>query len=486
MICPHCHKNLVVTSGPGNVLVCSACGAPTQRRPRAEAATLVAQASAPVAGKRRLGGSGTGQVVAEQPRLGPYKIVGELGRGGMGRVFKAVHETLRQTRAIKILTKSMGSDPRMVARFQREARIIAEVSHENIVRIFDFEQDPNRGHYYFVMEYVDGGSVSGILRRKGKLPWHQATEITLQVARGLAAMHQHRLVHRDIKPSNILIDRAGTAKLADLGLARHEGEGSDTQLTAAGAVLGTVDYIAPEQVVDPRQVDIRSDLYSLGCTLFHMLAGRVPFAEGSGYQKMEHHVHDPIPDIGPLAPDVPFQLALILNRLTEKDPANRYQTPQELIASLESLLGQGESETDDWQGSVAEQIAAIVATTTKEATPLPVTAEPSTELFIERETDPADMPAEMAAFLQVMSGETVTAELEANDTAEEEQPIDPQLEAFLHSLDQDHQSLPSRCTSHSSIGEWSARIFSLPTWAIVGIVVVAALGLLLLLWKLTV
>jgi serine/threonine protein kinase len=208
------------------------------------------------------------------------------------------------------------------------------------------------------MEFVEGGSVGQILKRKGKLPWHQATEITLHAALGMAEMSRLNLVHRDIKPSNILIDKQGTAKLADLGLARQQGEGADTQLTATGAVMGTIDYMAPEQVLDARQADIRSDLYALGCTLFHMLTGRVPFPEGSPYQRIQQQLNDPLPEIGPLAPDVPFQLVLVINRLTEKDPANRYQTAEELVEDLKALAGEP-PKNDSMEGSTIMQLQAL-------------------------------------------------------------------------------------------------------------------------------
>ena len=488
MICPHCHNEVVAKSGPGYVLICSSCGRSIAKRTSSKSLAVAARArksSAVHEGKPS--GSNIGHMVSEQPRLGPYLIVGELGRGGMGRVFKAVHQTLRQTRAIKILTKSMSSDPMVVARFRREARIIAEVNHENIVRIFDFEQDPDRGHYYFIMEYVDGGSVSGILKRKGKLPWQQAAEITLQVARGLAAMNQRRLVHRDIKPSNILIDRAGTAKLADLGLARHEGDGGDTQLTAAGAVMGTVDYIPPEQVIDSRRADIRSDMYSLGCTLFHMLGGQVPFTEGSAYQKMQRHIDESLPEIGPLAPDVPFQLVLILNRLTEKNPENRYQTPQELIGDLEALLNPQGTETVEWQGSVIEQLAAIVSATSKEPAPSPTLSCPSPEQISEEDSSQHGVPEDLAAFLQALAspGGNDTASLHAHETVEVQDSVDPQLQAFLDALARDQRSCsPCPELKPRERRSWFARIAALPTWAIVGIGFVVGLFALLLFWAL--
>ncbi len=404
VLCPHCQTEVEPAAGADGKLLCPSCGRGVQAR-AATAATAVgagkgsavnssaalpidtaATTHAPPKPKQSRsaanpssasgeslaatdpGASGIRQAIREQPTLGSYTIIGEVGRGGMGRVFKAVHRTLRQVRAIKVLSKNESHDEKVVARFQREARIVAALDHPHIVKLFEFEQEPQRGHYYFVMEYVDGGSVGRILKRQGRLPWQQAAEITLQVALGLAEMNKHSLVHRDIKPSNILIDRLGMAKLADLGLARHEGDGADTQLTATGAVMGTIDYMAPEQIVDARHADIRSDLYALGCTLFHMLAGRVPFPDGSAYQKIQQQINDPLPEVGPLAHDVPFQLVLILNRLTEKDPNNRYQTPLELIADLQHLTGEPPP-TEDLNQSTIMQLQALAEAAAKDRSP---------------------------------------------------------------------------------------------------------------------
>ncbi len=366
MECPHCRKQVETKTGTGGTRVCSNCGRAIPVREKVKArATPATPDVAGTMSHADPGTSGIAKAITEKPSLGSYTIIGELGRGGMGRVYKAVHKTLRQVRALKVLNKTESRNPKVLARFQREARIVAALDHPHIVKIFEFDQDVEKGYYYIVMEYVDGGSVARILKKQGRLPWQQATEIMLQVALGLAEMHTHRLVHRDIKPSNILIDKMGTAKLADLGLARHEGEGSDTQLTATGAVMGTIDYMAPEQILDARQVDIRSDLYALGCTLFHMLSGRVPFPEGSAYQKIQQQINDPLPEVGPLAQDVPFQLVLILNRLTEKDPANRYQSPEELVADLQTLAGDP-AQTDDLQGSTILQLQALAEAAAKD------------------------------------------------------------------------------------------------------------------------
>jgi serine/threonine protein kinase len=365
-LCSSCGKEFEGASGDTRTALCADCQHKGVNAGTSKPRTSVPPA--PVGEPQEQVGPGTtgsSQAVSNKPRLGPYLILAEIGRGGMGRVYKAMHGTLRQVRALKVLNKDESRNPRVVARFQREARIVAKLDHPHVVKIFEFEKDPERGLYYIVMEYVDGGSVSRILRRQGKLPWQQALEILLQVARGLSEMHRLGLVHRDIKPSNILIDKAGTAKLADLGLARHQGDGGDTQLTATGAVMGTIDYMAPEQIVDARHADVRSDLYALGCSLFHMLAGRVPYPEGSSYQKIQQQIHEPLPEVGPLAPDVPFQLVLILNRLTEKDPNDRYQSPAELICDLEALAGEAVP-TEVGQDSTVLQLQALAEAAAKD------------------------------------------------------------------------------------------------------------------------
>ncbi len=380
MQCPHCHSSIEASPDASGKLVCPKCYGPLSSRTAvftpasaAARASALATASEPVqktaaARPGELGTSTTAKAIADKPTLGEYAIIGELGRGGMGRVFKAVHNVRGDVRAIKVLSKHESRDPKTLARFQREAKIIASMDHPNIVKVFEFNHDAERGYYYIVMEFVDGGSVGQILKRKGRLPWHQATEITLHVAMGMAEMNRLQLVHRDIKPSNILIDKQGNAKLADLGLARQQGEGADTQLTATGAVMGTIDYMAPEQVLDARQADIRSDLYALGCTLFHMLTGRVPFHEGSPYQRIQQQLNDPLPEIGPLAPDVPFQLVLIINRLTEKDPANRYQTAEELVQDLQALAAEPPA-NDSMEGSTIMQLQALAEAVARDRSP---------------------------------------------------------------------------------------------------------------------
>lgn len=298
------------------------------------------------------------------PKLGEYLLIAELGRGGMGKVYKAYHVPTGEIRAIKILVGEAARSRKVRTRFQREATIAQQIKHPHIVRVYGFERDPVRKVYYMTMEYMEGGSLSAIVRERGRLHWTYVLRIAKQVCQALAALHERGLVHRDVKPSNLLVDARGNVKLADMGLIRYEAEADDaSQLTATGAVMGTLDYMAPEQIVDPRNTDIRSDLYALGCTLFHLLTGRPPFPEGSAYQKIQQHLSHPLPEIGLLAPDVPSAFVLIINRLTAKDPADRFQSPGQLMAALESLekelLGAGSDPTATFE--VPEELRKAVA-----------------------------------------------------------------------------------------------------------------------------
>lgn len=278
---------------------------------------------------------------SDGPRLGGYAILLELGHGGMGRVYKARHDVLRRTVALKVLARRDGKNLELVERFRREARAVANLEHPNLVKVFEVGEDD--GRHYLAMEYVEGGTVAQLIRKQGKLSWRQAAEIALSVAQALEATHENRLIHRDVKPSNILIGRAGVVKLSDLGLVRRHDEAETAQITATGQLLGTVDYMAPEQITAAQKVDVRADLYALGCTLYHMLTGEPPFPDRPIYGKLDAHIHEPIPDVTLSADNVPEMLQRILLRLTQKDPSKRYQAPTEVVSDLTTLLEHGES-----------------------------------------------------------------------------------------------------------------------------------------------
>ena len=265
-------------------------------------------------------------------RLGNYRILDRIGSGGMGQVFLAEKDNTGMRVAIKVLRQQAYKAPKAFERFAREATISARLAHPNIVRVFDFHagsQPP-----YLVMEYVDGISLQAAVAQTGPVAWGEAAHIGQQVALGLQHAHEAGLVHRDIKPANLLVDRHGGVKILDLGIVRVEGGESITQMVDEQLILGTIEYLSPEQAVDSHHVDIRADLYSLGATLYFLLAGRPPFAEGSTRAKLLR-LHSVAPEsIRTHCPEIPDNLAAIVHRLLAKAPDDRYPTPRAAAAAL--------------------------------------------------------------------------------------------------------------------------------------------------------
>jgi serine/threonine protein kinase len=272
-------------------------------------------------------------------RLGRYQLHEPIGRGGMGRVYRARHDRLKKWVAVKILPPERTADPRAIARFHREMEAVGQLDHPNIVRATDAGE--HDGVHFLVMELVEGADLGRLLKDRGPLPVPEACELARQAALGLQGAHAAGLVHRDVKPSNLLLSTRGEVKLLDLGLAllRNAGAG---ELTASGDVMGTADFMAPEQWDACRDVDIRADLYSLGCTLYALLTGHPPFGSsefGSALRKMAAHAQQPPPPVRTVRPDVPAGLAAILNRLLAKNPADRYPTPADAARALEPFCG---------------------------------------------------------------------------------------------------------------------------------------------------
>ncbi|GEM_PF-2684516 len=265
-------------------------------------------------------------------QLGPYRIEAHIGSGGMGTVFRALDVRLNRLVALKVLPPEFADDSNSVRRFLYEAQWAARLDHENIARVYDIGSD--KGYHYIAFEYVDGRSVRDLLAEKGALDQVEVVRIALQVVGALCHAAARGVVHRDIKPSNLIITRSGRVKLVDMGLARTFERRGLASLTETGMTLGTFDYIAPEQARDPRSADIRSDIYSLGCTMFHMLSGRPPYLDPNPVQKLLRHQNDPPPDIRQFVPNVNRSLARVLDRMLQKDPAQRYQTPEELMSDL--------------------------------------------------------------------------------------------------------------------------------------------------------
>lgn len=282
--------------------------------------------------------------------LGNYVILDKLGQGGMGMVLKAEHKRMKRVVALKVMSAAALKSPEAVMRFHREVEAAARLSHPNIVAAFDADED--RGTHFLVMEYVAGSDLAQLVKQQGPLPVARAIDYMTQAARGLEHAHQQGLIHRDIKPANLLLDQKGTVKILDMGLARFDDSLSSSEgaanagLTTTGTIMGTVDYMSPEQALDTKHADARSDIYSLGVSLFYLLAGRVPFQGDTIMKKLLAHREDPIPSLCAIRPDIPADLDLICQKMLAKKPADRIQTMTEVITALQVCAdGRGTSET---------------------------------------------------------------------------------------------------------------------------------------------
>lgn len=274
--------------------------------------------------------------------IGEYVILDEIGRGGMGRVYKAFHRRMERTVAIKTI-QSFSDTAKAIERFRREVKAAAKLIHPNIVTALDAgERD---GTPYLVMEYVEGENLAQAAKRHGGLPVAQAVNYILQAARGLDYAHRQGIVHRDIKPPNLLLCRDGTVKVLDLGLARFESagvEGSEltqqADITKSGDFIGTANYVSPESAADIRAADFRTDIYSLGCTLFYLMTARPMYADGDVLDKLFAHRNTPAPSLCEAVPFAPAMLNDIFQKMVAKDPRDRYQSMAALIEVLERKL----------------------------------------------------------------------------------------------------------------------------------------------------
>jgi serine/threonine protein kinase len=275
--------------------------------------------------------------------LGSYVMIDKLGEGGMGEVYKAKNWKIGKTVALKIIRKEKLKNATSVKRFHREIEMAARLGHPNIVQAFDAGQVGTT--HFFAMEFIEGQDLTQMVKQSGPLPVEKATEYMRQAALGLQHASEKGLIHRDIKPSNIFVSKAqgaqalGVVKLLDMGLARMDDSEDMSTLTQEGSVLGTIDYLAPEQALNAHKADIRSDLYSLGCTFYYILAGKVPFDGGSATEKLlKHRLEEPKP-LGEIRKDVPASVVGIVRKLMAKRPEDRYQTPADLVADLSGKVG---------------------------------------------------------------------------------------------------------------------------------------------------
>ncbi|MCX7423388.1 MAG: protein kinase [Planctomycetia bacterium] len=287
--------------------------------------------------------------------LGNYVILDKLGQGGMGMVLKAEHKRMKRLVALKVMSPQAVKTPDALKRFHREVEAAARLTHPNIVNAFD--ADEAKGTHFLVMEYVEGSDLSALVKKHGPLPVEQAVQCIIQAARGLEFAHEQGVIHRDIKPANLLIDAKGTVKILDMGLARIEGavggSAEGAGLTSTGTIMGTVDYMSPEQAMDTKHADARSDIYSLGCTLYYLLTGKVVYDGDTIMKKLMAHQHAAIPSLvadaasvraiagSSDASSVGHALDQVFRRMVAKKPEDRPQTMTQVMAELERCLSGG-------------------------------------------------------------------------------------------------------------------------------------------------
>jgi serine/threonine protein kinase len=263
---------------------------------------------------------------------GRYRLESKLGSGGMSTVYLALDEVLDRPVAVKLLHREISEEADQLERFRREARSAARLSHPNLVGVIDAGEDDGRP--YIVFEYIQGRTLKRRIQDEGPLPVDEAVAYAIEIGRGLTAAHARKLVHRDVKPQNVLIDPDGRAKVTDFGIARSlEQKG----MTATGRVLGTTDYVSPEQAMG-EDVDERSDVYSVGVVLYEMLSGEVPFQAETQVGVAMKHVNEPMPDVQTRRPEVSAAVASVVDRATTKDPRDRYSTVAEMVRDLEQTL----------------------------------------------------------------------------------------------------------------------------------------------------
>lgn len=290
-------------------------------------ARLKQQLAAESVGSREICATGTST-------FGEYLLLERLGGNSMGDVFKAEHQKMNRTVALKLLSRQTSQSSGLLERFHRKVRILANLSHPNLVMAYDAGEQDNT--HYLATEFIEGTDLHWLGKHYGALPVQHVVDYALQAASGLSHAHSRHVFHRNVKPSNLLLDRQGVIKVIGLGVARVDVEvDSGPDLTKTGQALGTYDYMAPEQAVDPRAADHRADIYSLGCTMFKLLTGRALYPDKSPLRKVRAHAEAPIPSVSQIRLQVPTWLNLALHRMLAKQPQQRFQSMDEVIGAIE-------------------------------------------------------------------------------------------------------------------------------------------------------
>lgn len=293
-------------------------------------------------------------------KLGKYKLLRHIGSGGMSAVYLAEHTMLKRERAIKVLPKKRVNDSSYLARFHLEAQATASLDHPNIVRAYDVDNDGDQ--HYLVMEYIEGKDLQTIVKQEGPLPLELACNYVAQAAEGFTYAHENNLIHRDVKPANLLVDLKGVVKILDLGLALYSDEDLASLTVAHNEnVLGTADYLSPEQAVNSHKVDLRTDIYSLGCTLYFLLTGHPPFPEGTLAQRIAKHQTQMPEDIRKDRPECPRDLVDICVKMMQKKPERRQQTMREVANALETWLANHGYKFEPGSSEMAVKAAALTS-----------------------------------------------------------------------------------------------------------------------------
>jgi serine/threonine protein kinase len=294
-------------------------------------------------------------------KLGPYRILNQIGAGGMGQVFLAEHAALRRQVALKVLPPRQALDPANIERFYSEARAAAALDHPNIVHAYDVACDTNTGTHFLVLEYINGETLDQRLLAHGRFSVGEAVIYAVQAAAGLHHAHEKGVAHRDIKPANLLLGQDGIVKILDLGLAQFFEDSTTKLARASGVVMGTTDYVAPEQLLGA-EADHRADIYNLGATLYHLLTGQPPFTGTTAAKMIAHHL-SAVPPAHDICADVPEELSAIVEKMLAKDPKDRYQSAAEVVQVLMPFV-----DTPDASGRPSDKLPPLAAAAIREST----------------------------------------------------------------------------------------------------------------------